>query len=162
MNNVGEQVSLFAPDTWSGKTSPERSAPTAEKTSPPSLKKRSKSSARKVPLFLSLRGGGPQADASPMEWQDDGALRGEYTMHSFGESPSVAVESRLSAILEDCPHPKYSLSAKACLGSLKRAERRGKKLPEELERAMRAQAELSTRGTPKAQECTVKTECGTV
>jgi hypothetical protein len=81
-------------------------------------------------------------------------------MHSFGESPSVAVESRLSAILEDNPHQKYSLSAKACLGILKRAERRGKKLPEELERALRAQAELMPEETAK-QSCLsleVKTE----
>ena len=114
----------------------------------------------------------PSADVPRPEegkWPYSGAILGDgysvaWRVHDaqFGESPSVAVESRLSAILEGCPHPKYSLSAKACLGILKRAERRGKKLPEELERALRAQAELSTRGTPKAQECTAKTECGTV
>ena len=66
-------------------------------------------------------------------------MLGEYTMRSFGECPSVAVELRLSAILEDCPPPKYFLSAKACQGILNRAERRGKKLPEELEMALRVQ-----------------------
>jgi len=58
-----------------------------------------------------------------------GALLGEYSTHSFGESPSVAVESHLSQILEAQPLPKYSLSAKACSGILRRAQRRGKTLP---------------------------------
>ena len=53
--------------------------------------------------------------------------------------PCAAVESRLSQILEDTPHPKYSLSARACAGILRRAERRGKKLPPELEAALLAQ-----------------------
>lgn len=38
----------------------------------------------KAPLFLSLRKGGPQADAS---WETDGALRGEFSTLSFGEHP---------------------------------------------------------------------------
>ena len=61
-------------------------------------------------------------------------------MHSFGESPSVAVESRLSQILEDSPLPKYCLSAKACQGILNRANKRGKELPPELEAALENQA----------------------
>ena len=73
-----------------------------------------------------------------MSWAD-GQLLGEYTMPSFGESPKEENASRLSQILEDCPHPKYCLSAKACQGILNRAERRGKKLPEELEMALRVQ-----------------------
>lgn len=69
-------------------------------------------------------------------------MLGEYTMHSFGEYPREENVSRLSAILEGCPHQRYSLSAKACQGILNRAERRGKKLPEQLETALRAQAAL--------------------
>ena len=76
-----------------------------------------------------------------------GALLGEYTTHSFGECPSEGNASRLSQILEDCPPRKYSLSAKACAGILTRAKRRGKKLPEELERVLRKQAGAS-RETP--------------
>lgn len=57
----------------------------------------------------------------------------------FWECPNVAVESRLSQILEDLPHPKYSLSAKACRGILRRAERRGKALPETLRTALELQ-----------------------
>lgn len=130
-----EQMSLFGQDTWSGKTSPELSQATVAKTSQPSSKKRSGSQSRKPPLFLCLTKDGPQADASMM-WTDGGALRGEYSMHSFGESPKEGVESRLSQILEDSPHPRFSLSAKACQGILNRANRRGKKLPEPLERAL--------------------------
>lgn len=134
---VEEQMSIFDPDTWSGKTSPELSAATEEKTSLPSLRKRSGSQNRKPPLFLYLKKDGPQADAS---WETTGALLGEFSMHSFGECPSVAVESHLSQILEVNPHPKYYLSAKACQGILNRASRRGKKLPEALEAALRNQA----------------------
>ena len=54
------------------------------------------------------------------------------------ESPSVAVECLLSDVLETTgPHlAKYSLSAKACEGILRRASRRGKTLPPMLERAL--------------------------
>ena len=67
---------------------------------------------------------------------DRGALLGEFTMHSFGESPSEENVSRLSQILVDSAHPKYSLSEKACAGILRRAEKRGKELPQELKEAL--------------------------
>ena len=137
---AGEQVQWCDLDGWSGKMSPELLAVTKEETSQPSLKKRSKSSNRKPPLFLCLTRDGLQRDAC-LTWTEDGALLGEYTMHSFGECPREENVSRLSAILEECPHPKYSLSAKACQGILNRAERRGKKLPEQLERVLRAQVD---------------------
>lgn len=57
-------------------------------------------------------------------------------MRSFGEFPNEERESHLSQILEENPHPKYCLSAKACQGILNRANRRGKKLPEILEKAL--------------------------
>ena len=136
---VGEQVQWCDLDGWSGKMSTELLAVTKEETSQPSLKKRSKSSNRKPPLFLCLTRDGLQQDAC-LTWTEDGALPGEYTMHSFGECPSEENVSRLSAILEECPHPKYSLSAKACQGILNRAERRGKKLPEQLETALQFQS----------------------
>jgi hypothetical protein len=70
------------------------------------------------------------------------------------EFPSDAVESSLSDVLETTgPHlAKYSLSAKACEGILRRAERRGKKLPEILDRALRqhsSQCEREVRGGGK-------------
>jgi hypothetical protein len=48
----------------------------------------------------------------------------------------------LSDILEASPDPKYLLSPKACSGILRRAERRGKALPEPLEAALRARADI--------------------
>lgn len=132
------QESLFAHDTWSGKTSPEHSAAIKEKTLPQSLKKRSGSQSRKPPLCLYLKRDGQQADVS---WEPDGALLGEYSMHSFGESPRDGVESHLSQILEVSPHPKYYLSAKACRGILNRAARRGKDLLEALKAALLLQSE---------------------
>ena len=75
-----------------------------------------------------------------MKWEDDGAWLGECMTRNTGESHNAAVVSRLLQILEETPQEKYSLSAKACQGILRRAERRGKKLPEALERALTAQA----------------------
>ena len=69
-----------------------------------------------------------------------GLLLGEYTMRSFGEYPSEEKGSRLSQILEVNPLPKYSLSAKACQGILRRAERRGKTLPEILKNTLMKQS----------------------
>ena len=73
-------------------------------------------------------------------WAMGGALLGAYTMHSFGESPKEENASLLSQILVEEAHPKYSLSAKACQGILNRASRRGKKLPEILQKALENQA----------------------
>lgn len=68
-------------------------------------------------------------------------MLGEYTTRSFGECPNEENVSRLSAILEDTPHPKYYLSAKACAGILRRAERRGKKLLEPLKQVLIRQSQ---------------------
>ena len=139
-----DQLSMFDLDTWSGKMSPEHSAQTKDKTSQPSSKKQSVLQSRKPPLFLCLKRDGLQQDASTMRWES-GRLLGEFSMHSFGEHPislyhNGVGESHLSQILEDSPHQKYSLSAKACQGILNRANRRGKKLPEMLEKALAEQA----------------------
>ena len=76
-----------------------------------------------------------------MKWEDDGAWLGECMMRNTGEFPNVAVVSRLSQILEATPQAKYSLSAKACQGVLRRAERRGKDLPETLKAVLLMQSE---------------------
>lgn len=130
------QVGLFDQDTWSGKTYPEHSHQVKEKTSARPSKKQPESQMN-APLFLDLRkeNGEPQ----DVSWETDSQLLGVYSMHSFGESPNAAVESHLSQILEETPHPKYSLSAKACRGILRRAERRGKALPETLRSALELQ-----------------------
>ena len=60
----------------------------------------------------------------------------EYLTLNILESPNVAVESSLSDILEEDVNPKYCLSERACRGILRRAEKRGKDLPESLEIAL--------------------------
>ena len=129
------QMSLYDLDLWCGKMSQEHSlqAPPKEKTSESCSKKQPKLSNR-MPLFLDLqRENGTIQGAS---WETGGRLLGEYTMHSFGESPSVENVSHLSQILEDMPHPKYCLSARACQGILDRSEKRGKPLPPILKEAL--------------------------
>jgi hypothetical protein len=61
------------------------------------------------------------------------------------EFPSGAAASSLSDILEigDVPQ-RYFLSAKACAGILRRAEKRGKALPTTLRLALEQVAEDST------------------
>lgn len=73
-------------------------------------------------------------------WEINSAWLGESWMLNTGESPSAAVESSLSQILEDSPHQRYYLSRNACLGILRRAKVRGKELPPQLETALRIQA----------------------
>lgn len=138
MRQEAEQMSIFDQDLWCGKTCPEHSAPMEEQTSEQFSKRRSKSSAVKPSLFLCLEKDGRRADAS-LTWTENGALLGEFSMRSFGEFPNVDEESHLSQILEDSPHQKYSLSAKACQGILRRAQRRGKELPQLLKNALERQ-----------------------
>lgn len=138
--NEAEQEKTSAQGIWCGKMCPELSAPQKEPTLEPCSKKQQKWPANKPPLFLCLKTDGLQPDASPI-WEDNGALRGEYLMHSFGVCPKDENASHLSQILEASPHPKYSLSAKACLGILNRAEKRGKQLPEVLKLALIQQAQ---------------------
>ena len=86
-----------------------------------------------------------------MRWED-GALLGEYTMHSFGEQPKNLMDecslevrpkdasvSHLSQILMECAPQKYYLSEKACTGIINRANKKGKELPEVLRKALENQ-----------------------
>lgn len=143
MQEVAEQVSIFDLDTWSGRTSAEpfQAERRKEKTSASSSKKCAGSQTLTL-QFLDLRTGSGLVQGA--SWQTDSALGGEFTMLNIGESPNVAVESRLSQIMEEHPHPKYCLSAKACLGILNRAKRRGKPLPEALENALIQQSQESS------------------
>ena len=135
------QASLFAPDSWCGKTSRALSVATKDGISRPSSKKRYESRSRKPPVLKCLKRVGLPGGAITMKWEDDGAWLGVFTMLNTGECPNVAVASRLSQILEATPHPKYSLSSKACLGILRRAERRGKDLPTQLKEALIQQSQ---------------------
>ena len=121
-------------DSLCGKTSPAPSAATAEKTSEPSLK-RSVPSVKKTLMCLDLRPG-MGGNLLGAYWEMDTVLPGGYMTLNTGESPSVVRESTLSQILQlDAPE-KYSLSPKACAGIIRRAEKRGKELPNMLRDAL--------------------------
>ena len=60
---------------------------------------------------------------------------------NLSEKPRVENPTLLSDVLDEDADPKYNLSSKACRGILNRANKRGKKLPEVLEEALRAQIE---------------------
>ena len=83
-------------------------------------------------MFLDLRNG----PATGSSWEMVTALPGESWTLNSGESPKDAEESTLSQILEENAPEKYSLSARACAGILRRAERRGKELPAMLKEAL--------------------------
>jgi hypothetical protein len=89
-------------------------------------------------LFLCLRKeNGQMQEAS---WETVIVSAGEHSTRNTTESPNVAVESFLSQILLVRVLKKYYLSALACLGILRRAENRGKKLPQVLQAALERQA----------------------
>lgn len=73
-------------------------------------------------------------------------------MLNTGECPKEESESTLSQILEATPHQKYYLSEKACLGILRRAEKRGKELPEILKQALIKQAQKMSNATTLATD----------
>ena len=121
------QLSLF------GKMFPEPSAVREEKISEPCWKNLP-GSQKQTLAFLDLRKeSGPRQDILP---EITSALHGGPLMLQVGECHSVAVESRLSWILEDNVPQRYYLSARACAGILSRASRRGKALPEILRTAL--------------------------
>ena len=145
--------------TWSdlgfsfGRTWSEPSAAIEEKTSQPCWKKLRVSQNQDF-LYLDCRTSGNGQKQEPLTVMG-GLSLGELTTLRTGEKPSetavqemlsvwgphsVAEESRLSQILEVNPPPKYNLTAKACLGILRRAERRGKDLPERLKQVLLMQS----------------------
>ena len=145
--------------TWSdlgfsyGKTLSEHSAATEDETSTPCWKKLRVSQNRDF-LYLDCRKSGNGQKQEPLTVMG-GLSLGELTTLKTGEKPSEtavqemlsvwgphsgAEESRLSQILEVNPLPKYNLTAKACLGILRRAERRGKDLPERLKAVLLMQS----------------------
>ena len=140
MNEVMDgQVSLFDLGIWSGKMCQAHCQAMAETTLRQSSKKSSKSQSRKRPIFKCLNIAGQRGGATAM-WEDDGAWLIESTTRNGSEFPNAVVESRLSQILEEAPPTKYYLSSAACQGILRRAERRGKDLPERLKQALLMQS----------------------
>lgn len=97
------------------------------------------------PLKLKVAAGIEQAFTvpRPSEWVTESSTpSGSGCPSSAGESSSLPCRKTLLDILESEPvHPKYLLSAEACSGALQRAEKRGKKLPDFLEDALRSVAQ---------------------
>lgn len=128
---------------------PEHSVATRAKISRQSSKK-SSASQTKNPMYLSLRReNGRQPDAS---WATISPSLGECLMPNTGECPKEESVSTLSQILEETPHQKYYLSEKACLGILRRAEKRGKELPEILRLALIRQAQMMSSAMTSATD----------
>lgn len=163
------QVSLFGLGIWSGKMCQEHLAATSRtdsEISGPCWKKLCASQNRDF-LFLDCRTSrsGQNREGSSAT---DGALLGEHTTLNTGvcrsadgvsawwltltdtpqgisslnvsEEPNLLVYTKLSQILEEDPDPKYNLTPKACAGILRRAERRGKKLPGALKMVLELQS----------------------
>ena len=126
-----QQINIL--DSLYGKTSQEPSVQTKAKTSLPSSKP-SAPSARKTLMFLDQRTG--FGNLLGAYWETTSALPGGFSTLNTAEYPNVVKESTLSQILQlDAPE-KYSLSPTACAGIIRRAEKRGKELPDMLKDAL--------------------------
>lgn len=115
---------------WCWKTFQESSLPTTDETSSPSF----------------------------VRWTNSGTLfRGALLTLGTSESPSGAVEYSLSRVLESTSPQRFCLSAKAAVGILRRANRRGKNLPPALNQALMSLA-LSSPDTIKELPAQLKTD----
>ena len=124
-------------DLQCGKMSQEHSPQMAEKTSDAFLKN---SVRLKTQIYLSLNlKNGQRQEKS---WVKISLSPTEHSMLNTGIFPNEERESTLSQILMADVPQKYYLSQKACLGILRRASERGKKLPEVLELALKKQAQV--------------------
>jgi hypothetical protein len=128
-NSETYQMELF-PDGSSGRTSSELSTQTEEQTFAPSLRK----------------------------WESWGriSLSGEFSTLRTTESPSGggASFSSLASILIPLEYvpTRYFLSAKAARGILSRSAKRGKTLPDTLQRALEALASSESSADETASE----------
>lgn len=93
-----------------------------------------------VPRPPKRGGGDPDGPPQEKSWQMDTLSHGEPWTLNSGESPRDAVESSLSQILEASVPEKYVLSARACLGILRRSDKRGKPLTAILRETLMIQA----------------------
>lgn len=137
----------------SGKTYRERFRATRGETSSPSYMRSSKPPVATELMYLNLRSRAESSNGKTLavSWERAIRLPGECWTLNTGESPKDAAESSLSAILQENAPEKYSLSARACEGILRRAERRGKKLPPMLWEALVEAVERSYIKTPSVE-----------
>ena len=135
-------------DTPSGKTCRARFQAIRDGTSSKFCEHSSARRAETTLMCLSLHGQAGQTslfgETPDVSWETVTRLPGACWTPNTGACPKDAKESSLSAILQADAPEKYSLSARACLGILKRAEKRGKKIPALLWEALVETVEHST------------------
>ena len=144
---VDGQISMFDRVLPRGRMSPERFPARREKTSKSSLKS-SCTLKNHTFMLLDLRPGAGNI-LGPC-WEYDPVWLGPPGTLNTSESPKGVVGSSLSQILQAIVQLKYYLSRKACLGILKRSQKRGKPLPAQLKAALMAQAGLAPAPTEKS------------
>lgn len=139
--NEDGQLMLFDRGSESGRMSP---AHTAAATRRGRISKRSSKPSSRLPnqsfMLLDLRPGAGNI-LGPC-WEYDPPWLGPLGTLNTSECPKDVVESSLSQILQDTVPSRYYLSKTACEGILRRAETRGKELPEQLHLALEVQAGL--------------------
>lgn len=142
------QESLFARDSGSGKTSSGRSAAgeilqRVKNGLEQTFKKSSKRSSKlKNHTFMLLDLRQDAGNILGPCWEYDPVWLGSLGTLNTSECPKDVVESSLWQILLDTVPSRYWLSRKACRGMLRRADCRGKLLPELLEIALSMQGGL--------------------
>ena len=129
------QLTLLGP---SPRTSPDGS-PTEATPSAPSLARLLEGGAH-----FSRQGAAGETRVLSLDPRD--LPRGVCSTLNISEYPSEgAVSSSLLDVLERGPIPsRYFLSAKACAGIIRRAEKRGKQLPAHLDRLLREAAKTAS------------------
>ena len=113
----------IAPSGWYGKTCPEYCHPTEEEILAPSFTGWGSAGMGSHTEFLTL---------SISEWPNDAAVCSLSDVLETGEVPQ-----------------RFFLSATACKGILRRAEKRGKKLPEQLQQAFSVVALVDAQKGPR-------------
>lgn len=148
IENLEGQESLFARDSESGKTSSGRSAAgeilqRVKNGLGQTFKKSSKRSSKlKNHTFMLLDLRQDAGNILGPCWEYDPVWLGSLGTLNTSECPKDVVESSLWQILLDTVPSRYWLSRKACRGMLRRADCRGKLLPELLEIALAMQGGL--------------------
>ena len=137
-----DQMCLYDPGLWCGKTSLEPSPAGNRRGKISGLSSRKLFELSSIPYqFLDLTPGAGNL-LGVFYWEILSPWRGASLTLNTGASPRDAVVSTLWQILEDKPHPRYYLTRKACLGILRRSSERDKPLPTALRSALEIQAGL--------------------
>lgn len=141
IENEDGQLMLFVQDLDYGRTCQVVSPPEIRKEAiSERFSKRSSKLRNRTLMCLDLRPGA--GNLLGPYWEYDPPWLGQYGPLNTSACPRDATESCLSSILQDSVPSKFYLTPTACLGILRRAKERGKRLPPQLETALRIQAGL--------------------